>query len=395
MSQQLINHSPDLKRLRDEGYHVEVSGGYLVIRHLPYVNSACEVKSGVMVSKLTLASNTLTAKPETHVMYFIGEHPHKADGTIISGIAHSSQNQTLAEGITINHSFSNKPPSGYENYYEQVKRYAEIISNQAKAIDDSVTATPFNVVIDEDAESVFHYMDTNSSRANINMLNAKFKNQKIAIIGLGGTGAYILDMVAKTQVKEIHLFDGDVFLLHNAFRSPGAASNETLETKPRKVSYYHTLYSKMHKYIIEHDYYITDENVTELKEMTYVFICVDRNDARKAIMDYLLSIDVPFIDVGLGVNVVEGENETLIGTIRTTVGTSAKNDHLSKRVPTGVNDNNEYGTNIQVADLNNLNAVMAVIKWKKLSGFYQDLENEHHQTYSINVAQLLNEDLTT
>ena len=395
MSQQLINHSPDLKRLRDEGYHVEVRGGYLVIRHIPYVNSALEVKHGTMVSKLTLASNNLTTRPETHVMYFIGEHPHNADGTIISGIVHSSQNQTLAEGISTNHSFSNKPPNGYENYYEQVKRYAEIISNQAKALDENVTATPFNIVIDEDIESVFQYMDTNSSRANINMLNAKFKNQKIAIIGLGGTGAYILDMVAKTQVKEIHLFDGDVFLLHNAFRSPGAASNEILETKPKKVNYYHSLYSKMHKYIIEHDCYITDENLSELKEMSYVFICVDRNDARKAIIDYLLSVGVPFIDVGLGVNVIEGEDECLIGTVRTTVGTAAKNDHLANRVPTGVNDNNEYGTNIQVADLNNLNAVMAVIKWKKLSGFYQDLENEHHFTYSINVAQLLNEDLTT
>lgn len=395
MSQQLINHSPDLKRLRDEGYHIEVHGGYLVIRHIPYVNNRKELKSGTMVSKLTLSGNTTTTRPETHVMYFIGEHPYNADGTIISGIVHSTQNQTLHEGITINHSFSNKPKEGYSNYYEQVTRYAEIICNQAKAIDATVTPTPFNVVIDEDPETVFQYMDTNSSRANINMLNAKFRNQKIAIIGLGGTGAYILDMVAKTQVKEIHLFDGDAFLLHNAFRSPGAVSNEILETKPRKVNYYKSIYSNMHKYIFDHDYYITDENLHELKEMNYVFICVDRNDARKAIIDYLLSVGVSFIDVGLGVNVVEGENETLIGMVRTTVGTSSKNDHIDKRVPTGTNENNDYRTNIQVADLNNLNAVMAVLKWKKLTGFYQDLENEHHQTYSINVAQLLNEDPAT
>ncbi len=37
---------------------------------------------------------------------------------------------------------------------------------------------------------------------------------------------------------------------------------------------------------------------------------------------------------------------------------------------------------------------MAVIKWKKLSAFYQDLVEEHQTTYSINVAQLLNGDTT-
>jgi len=53
---------------------------------------------------------------------------------------------------------------------------------------------------------------------------------------------------------------------------------------------------------------------------------------------------------------------------------------------------NEYATNIQIADLNALNAILAVIKWKKLSKFYQDLIEEHQTTYSINVSQLLNGD---
>lgn len=51
-----------------------------------------------------------------------------------------------------------------------------------------------------------------------------------------------------------------------------------------------------------------------------------------------------------------------------------------------------YASNIQVADLNALNAVMAVIKWKKLCGFYCDLEREHHSTYTLDGNMLLNED---
>ena len=39
-----------------------------------------------------------------------------------------------------------------------------------------------------------------------------------------------------------------------------------------------------------------------------------------------------------------------------------------------------------------LSAVFAVIKWKKLCGFYCDLENEHHSTYTLDGNMLLNED---
>ena len=51
-----------------------------------------------------------------------------------------------------------------------------------------------------------------------------------------------------------------------------------------------------------------------------------------------------------------------------------------------------YARNIQIADLNALNAILAVIKWKKLFGFYVDLEREHHSTYTINGNVLMNED---
>ena len=70
--------------------------------------------------------------------------------------------------------------------------------------------------------------------------------ERVAIVGLGGTGSYVLDFVAKTPVQEIHLFDGDEFLTHNAFRAPGAASLEALRRKPKKVDYLAAIYSNMH-----------------------------------------------------------------------------------------------------------------------------------------------------
>ena len=66
----------------------------------------------------------------------------------------------------------------------------------------------------------------------------------------------------------------------------------------------------------------------------------------------------------------------------------------SEEYLSGIPDNDEYASNIQIADLNSLNAVLAVIRWKKMFGFYQDLKMEHHSTYSINVGKLNNEDFT-
>jgi len=389
MLQQQINRSTDLKRLRDEGFEIEVKGGYLIIHHIPYVNGNREVKFGKLISTLSL-NNDVTIKPDNHVISFMGEYPCNNDGSIITAIQHSGQqNQALFDGIVINFSFSNKPPNGYNNYYDKVTRYAEIISAPAKSIDKTVTAKTFKVIIDTEDESVFKYIDSNSSRANIFQLNSKFKGQRVAIIGLGGTGSYILDFVAKTPVDEILLFDADEFLQHNAFRAPGAASVESLNKRLKKVHYFTEIYSQMRNGIIPYAENVTEENIELLKGVSYVFICIDNNSAKGHIISKLRDFGVVFFDVGLGVNVTD---ENLIGILRVTTVTPSKFDHISTRIVFDTMDDNEYATNIQIADLNALNALMAVVKWKKMSGFYQDLKQEFNSTYTVNTSQLINED---
>jgi hypothetical protein len=53
---------------------------------------------------------------------------------------------------------------------------------------------------------------------------------------------------------------------------------------------------------------------------------------------------------------------------------------------------NEYSRNVQVADLNALNAALAVIKWKKARGYYHDSGKEHFCTYTIANNCMANED---
>jgi len=385
-----INRSKDLKQLIDEGFEVEVKGGHLVVHQIPYVNNSCQIKYGKLISTLAL-NGDVTVKPDTHVMGFMGEHPCNKDGSLITAIQHSNPNQQVADGIVMNFTFSNKPQDGYENYYHKVMQYTKIITAPAKAIDNTVTAQTFKVRECSETESVFLYTDSNSSRANINHLNEKFKGQKIGIIGLGGTGSYVLDFVAKTPVDEILLFDNDEFLQHNAFRSPSVASVETLNKRLKKVEYFASVYSQMRRGIKAIPEKVTEANIDLLKGLSFVFVCIDSNRARSVIISKLKEFGITFIDVGLGVNVAE---ENLVGTLRVTVGTSEKYDHIPNRIGIEETDDNEYATNIQIADLNAFNALLAVMKWKKLCGFYQDLKNEYNSTFVINTGQLLHDDYT-
>lgn len=393
MSAELIDHSPDLKRLQDEGYSLEIQDGYLLVHDVPYVTSGKRVTIGTLVSVLTLASTKKTAQPDSHVCYFIGEYPHKKDGTSIGAIFNSSNPTKLTPTLTVDHTFSAKPAVPYPDYYVKMTTYIAILSGPAQSIEPGVTARTFRVVKAETDETVFGYTDTNSSRANIICLNEKLKGQKIVIIGLGGTGSYVLDLLAKTPVAEIHLYDGDLFLQHNAFRSPGAATVEELGEGITKVDYYAAKYGKFHKGIIPHPVYITSENVSELVNSTFAFVCIDKPQIKKMLFRSLLEMGIPFVDTGMD---VKRKDDALVVMIRVTTANAQKNDHLPARVSfEDAEEENEYDDNIQIAELNMFNAAMAVFRWKRMFGFYIDLEQEFHSLFVLNSSQLVNDDITS
>lgn len=391
MSHQLINRSPDLKRLRDEGFDIEVRAGFLVVKNVPYVNANAQVQRGTLVSELTLALGDLTTTPGSHQAYFGGDYPCNANGSQITQIAYNSARQELAPGLIVDHFFSSKPLSGgYSDYYEKVTIYVSHISGAAQILDPTATARTFSPILDGDEESVFCYMDTASSRAEIGMVTRKLRVGKVALIGVGGTGSYVLDLLAKTPVGEIHLFDRDEFLQHNAFRAPGAPSVEQFGTAPKKVAYFQEIYSKMRRDIVGHAHHVDASNVEMLQEMNFVFLCIDSGEAKRFIVEKLEEFDIPFIDVGMGVDIV---GDSLRGIVRLTTSTREHRSHFRQRVSLAdAQGNGDYDRNIQIADLNALNAALAVIKWKKLCGFYLDLENEYHCTYTVDGNMLLSED---
>ena len=386
MRQQLISRSPDLQRLEEKGYEIEVRGAYLLLKQVPYVTENRTVARGILVSDLDLAGD-VTTRPLKHVVRFCGRIPCNTEGHPLVSIIRSSRRRDLGGGLLVDHEFSSKPENGYADYYEKMSTYAEILSGYAQAIDPAATARTFVVLQGEDPDSVFEYLDTASSRAGITAITERLKLGAVAIVGLGGTGSYILDLVAKTPVGEIHLFDGDIFGQHNAFRAPGAPSVEALRARQGKSKYFGGIYANMRRNIISHGH-VDHGSVDILARMDFVFVAADDTDTKRMVVETLLEASVPFIDVGMGLDEVDG---SLLGQLRVTSATPADRDHVHSTIPFSAGPADDYSQNIQIAELNALNAALAVVKWKKLMGFYGDLEHEHSSYYQIDGNHLINE----
>jgi hypothetical protein len=390
LSRQPIARSSDLRRLAEEGYELDIRGGYLVVQHVPYVDGDCNVQYGELVMKLVL-SGDVTAAPDDHVAYLAGSQPCDGDGSPLVKIINQLVHATPAPGVSWDVMFSAKPKpaDAYPDYYAKVTTYVALLGSHAERIDEKATARTYRVAEEAEDDSPFLYIDTATPRAGLDVMAQRLKRDRVAIVGIGGTGSYILDLVAKTPVREIHLFDGDRYLQHNAFRGPGATSIEELTGGPNKAEHWGGVYSRMRKGVIPHAYRIDAENVGELAQMDFVFIAIDDGPSRQLIVAALEEYGVSFVDVGMGLYVADAVG----GQLRVSCGQS---DHPANhaRLPFGkTNPENVYAQNVQIADANALNAALAVIRWKKAWGFYADLGREGCSIYAMDTNNLHNEDV--
>ncbi|KAA6489942.1 ThiF family adenylyltransferase [Agrobacterium sp. ICMP 7243] len=392
MSHTLIARNADLQRLRDEGFNIQITdANFLVVKDVPYVKNDRTIGFGAFATNLDLAGD-VTVRPQDHTAKFSGEYPCDSQGNPLLILQHQTQAFPLGSGLRADHSFSRKPPCGYYNdYYEKMTTYIALLAKEVALIDPFVTAKTHRIVEGDPDTSPHNYLDTASSRAEINEATAKLAEEAVAIVGLGGTGSYVLDLVAKTVAKNIHLFDADDFLTHNAFRAPGAASLDELRSRPKKVEYLAAIYSKMHRGIVPHPEKLTSENVDKLQGMSFVFLCMESGPEKRAIIEKLEALGTPFIDVGMG---LYSKRYSVGGILRSVLSLPDNRNEARSRISFASDDaQNEYDRNIQVADLNALNACLAVIAWKKVRGFYFDLGRERFVSYTIGNSLLSKDDI--
>jgi hypothetical protein len=383
-----------LARFASAGMRVSVIGTHLVLHDVPVVDSSRRLQLGRLITTFIHTDAAVTL-PATHQVWFDGPFPCYADGTAMEALRHSEVNGgEVAPGVAARFHFSNKADgfNGYASHWDQLMHYWRLVTDQARVIDPHCTVpVVVGSITVAAALTPFRYPDAASARSNFMNTSQRLALPRIAIIGLGGTGSFVLDHVSKTPVREIHLFDGDTFEMHNAFRAPGAAPEVAFGTM--KVTYFAAMYAPMRSGLVEHPNYVDETNVALLRTFDFVFVCVDKGPARKLICAKLIEFQVPFVDCGMDLSMTA--DEQIYGTCRATFCTPQKSDHFWNRAPTMEEAGDAlYDANIQISDANAINALLAVMRWKQHFAFYAMPRPWHQFEFMIQTNGLAKGDLS-
>ena len=362
--QELASHNPFIEDLDALGYQVDFVGGYLVIYGLPYLNKEGELKHGDWISPLDL-SEAVIDPPKNHQAWWRGGRPHDQSKRELR-LGGGPTQVTVEQDFVSDYSFSfklqeNGAMRAYRSFEEKVQTYLDAIT--APALAAYTDATPLRgIEIKAAAQgSPLRIPDTMSARYNMNDVSSLLRGKKVAIIGLGGTGSYILDFIARTHLERIALFDDDKVHVHTVFRIPGfiprAIGGLKVEVLARQYGQWHAGLEPVPERI-------TPENIERLSEFDFVFVSVDDGPSRLHIVDWLSTKGIPFVDCGMGLN---RSSVGLSGFVRITgVDRKAFESNVNTaHLPTENAKDIEYRRQAQITELNALNAAMAVIRFKQ------------------------------
>jgi len=179
------------------------------------------------------------------------------------------------------------------------------------------------------------------------MVTARITGRKVAVVGVGGTGSWVLDLLARCPLEEIHLFDDDRYLQHNAFRSPGPTPEAELAGGASKVDVYAQRWASMRTGVIAHPVRLGEQHAELLSQMDIVFVCVDTGDSRRQVAEVLERAGCDFIDVGMGL-LLDEERSQVFGQLRTTLSTPDTREQGRQHMPlSGGGGDAVYARNIQ------------------------------------------------
>lgn len=391
MFRKLVSRNGDLGRLIERGYAVAFDSNCLIVRDIPYLGDQGALEWGAIVAKLIFVDEDQVVQDD-HQIYFAGSHPHQLEGRPIPNLGGGVANIRLSEAsadVVVERSFSNKPKKAgkFEDFFAKIESYVAIISGPA--IERfGVSPLSYRSVESGSLDPIFKVQDTLTSRAQIGDLNAGFANQAVAVIGLGGTGGYLLDMLVKCPIPEIRGFDGDNFYVHNVFRSPGHLDMSELGRK--KADVYRGRYENFRNGLRLEATYIDQSSAEALDGVTFAFVCVDKGSARSTIFDLLIELSIPFIDVGMGLKRKDGP---ISGMLRVTYYSREGAPAMRARQLAEMSDapDNLYRANIQIAELNAMNACLALVRYKQLIGFYVEDDPILHLLFAIRDLGIIGE----
>ncbi len=285
-------------------------------------------------------------------------------------------------------SYKSEPLSAMlANYYSKMSHYVRKLGSYVEAIDASANVRGVGSFTARAVPSVFHFPNGSSARAGLEAYEQKLELQKVAIVGLGGTGSFLLDGLAKTPVKEIHLYDHDILEPHNAFRFPSALPMDIVFGRRKKTDVLADIYGQFRSGVMSHPERITEANLHEVEHCQFVFIAVDHGPSRGLIARFLVARGIPFIDVGIGIDKIT-DSLKLHARARVTLITPST-AHLIDTLPVADDADEAVYGNIQLSELNALNANLALIRYKQHLQFFTDEVNASVISYKCSWSQCI------
>ena len=269
----------------------------------------------------------------------------------------------------------------------------DLLHRYAKHIVGAVSAAGYSEPAALAIPDPFHIPNTFEARAAIAPVQDRIRGQRIAIIGLGGTGAHLLDLIAKTPVSEIHLLDSDCVDWHTLKRAPGAPTAEEIELVRAgsllKVDYYHSKYAAFRDGI--HPHPVRVDSTSMFAEflsdhpIDYAFVCIDQltdgdSVRQDAVYRAITEAGVPFIDSGVSITL---EDCAVRGAV-TTSAYDAGSDAWKDAIPNARLDGGAPSyRNVQLPEVNAAAATFAVMEWRRRTGQYVSESPSFYQKFRL------------
>ena len=280
----------------------------------------------------------------------------------------------------------------YTDYREKIQTYVDEVAAYADALHpgalEAARAGEDPITI---SSTRFKYLNTSTYRYGLKGIELPIEDEVVAVIGVGGTGSYLVDILAKTNIKELHLFDDDILEQHTAFRLAGAAHIEEIGGTRTKVAWHKQRYSAVREEgVFSIETKVNGDAKDLLQKFTTVFVAVDDLACRREIQTQCNELGVFHVSVGLAVEVEGQHNNQLGGMVK--VETSiiplprpthdSQFDHAQPQA---------YG-NVQTAELNMLGAALAIVEWKAKAGIYRSERSQYDSVlFSATTGRILHQ----
>lgn len=357
------------------GWHIDVAEDHIAVEGVPYRQQdgtfgVCQVMVWVLEDGLTM-----TAPPDgsgaTHAARLRGVSGGKAyhaNGDPVGNVIWTDSSHECVISIKLD-------SGNYEDAWHALLNYCSIVAAAAQAGGGQET---------QRKDRVFQFEILGENTPDIREWQDKARGQKIGIVGLGGVGLWLLDIMSKTDVSEIRIWDGDHIEGRNLVRAPGWAGQDGIGQN--KAEYFGHLYSQFRTGISVYPEYLDPGDPSNtLDSLDFVFIAIDRADTRGALCERLEQSGVSFVDVGMGIERQHGEVRGSLQVFFS--GKDAGRWRIGIPTIVGIGEQ-EYHV-LQLADLAALNASIAVGMWRRHVRQYARDSKDWLVRYSVESNTLL------